>query len=94
MFSTLKYFIASFVLFVVLCGIFNETSRNIVFADTIGGLLVGVLHGLLHYNCIIENNSALLTKRRAAKIMFLDVRIDTIVGLLIGTLKVILFLCF
>jgi hypothetical protein len=87
--------VALVILAVVLCLLLNEGRRSALCSDTLGGLLVGLVHGLLHVYCKIEvtNNVRPLTPRRIIRIALLDLRVDMVVGLLIGVVKVVFAMC-
>ena len=49
MFKCFSWLIAVVVLCVVLCGLFHDGCRHAVFTDTVGGVLVGLVHGRLTF---------------------------------------------
>lgn len=91
----LSWLIAAVVFGVVLSGLFHEPCRHAVFADTVGGFTVGVLHCLLHVYCLRETskNGKALNYRRIKHIMIHDIRMDMVIGLLIGVVNAIMGMC-
>jgi hypothetical protein len=91
----LKLSIASVAFCVVLCGLFHEECRHAVFADTVSGLLVGFVHGVLHLYRIHEvaHSWKSLTPPRAWKIIVHYMRVDMAIGLLIGVVNAIICMC-
>jgi uncharacterized membrane protein required for colicin V production len=88
----LKWVIVTFVFGVVLCGLFDAGCRQAIFLDTVGGLLVGLAHGVLHIACILDRMGT-ITPRRAAKVVAHHVRVCTVAGLLIGVGNAVLEMC-
>lgn len=84
----LKWLIASFVFGVVLAGVFNPAARQVVFTDTIWGVVVGFACGLVHVVSIVERNGT-ITRRRARAVILHAVRVDGVVGMLIGVGQVV-----
>ncbi len=84
-----RWLVASVVLCVVLCGLFHDQCRSVVFADTIGGLLVGVVHGPLHVYCVWERSKdgKSLRLSRIRMIIVHAIEMDVVIGLLIGVVK-------
>ena len=84
----LKSLIASFVFGVVLAGLFNPAAQGVVFHDTLTGVLVGVGCGLVHVVALVERNGT-ITRRRAKAVVVQAVRVDMVVGMLIGVAQVV-----
>jgi hypothetical protein len=95
MIKLLNWLIACVVLSVVLCGLFHDGCRRAILTDTLGGLVVGLIHGVLHVYCIheVSNTRLSLTPSRVHKIILHDVRMDMVIGLLIGTFAAVACMC-
>lgn len=95
MFKLLSWAIAIFVLMIVLCGAVHSECRAAVFADTLAGLFVGLVHGFLHVYCIHEMpwHRKSLTMNRVKSIILHHLRTDMVVGLLIGVGNGLFCLC-
>ena len=87
--------IASLVLGVVLCGLIHEGCRQTILTNTLGGFLVGLVHGVLHVYCIREASSTgrSLTTSRVRMIVIHDVRMDMVIALLIGVVSAVICIC-
>jgi hypothetical protein len=92
MFKYMKLSIASFVFGVVLAGLFNPACRQLVFNDTVGGLLVGVAHGLVCIAAVLDR-SGNINHRRARRVFLHALKMDMVVGLLIGVGQVVVGVC-
>jgi hypothetical protein len=93
MLAAFKYAIVGMILGVVLFGLVDPVCQQTIFSDTLGGLLVGIFHGTLHVFCILEKGGSSFTLRRAKFILVSDVKIDMIIGLMIGSFKALFKLC-
>jgi len=91
MFKALNVFIAVIVLAVVMSGLLLPAVRVTIFESTMGGVFVGIAHGLLHVYCLHEllNDGKPLTASRVQRIMFHAVRMDMVIGLLIGVVNAV-----
>ena len=92
MFKYINVLIASFVLGVVLAGLFNPVAQKPVFADTVWGVVIGFACGLVHVTSIVERKGT-ITRRRAKTVIAKAVRVDMVVGLLIGVGQVVVGVC-
>lgn len=93
MFRILSCLIACFVLGVVLFGLSHERCRQAILIGTVGGLMIGVVHAVLHVYCIIEVYGRRLNTTRIRRIVIHDVRMDLVIGLLVGCGSAVVDMC-
>jgi Ca2+/H+ antiporter len=87
----IKWFIVIVVLLVVLYGLVDAKYQKTVYKDTVAGAVVGLVHGVVAVFCIMEGarHGHKLTCRRAARIFLHHLRVDMVIGLLIGVMSVL-----